>query len=137
MSRELTRQRARQEARGNHLDIEVSSKDTTVRVSLSGLLDQAGLEKIIARVAPRLSARGCRVIIDGSGLSHMDYRTTRSLIRWNRNLRQFRHQLYLQNWNDYLKAILCMEDWDQELGLPVGFSSSRAGTSIIAGRAQA
>ncbi len=119
MSRELTRQSSRQEAGGNYMDIEVSSKDMIVRVTLSGLLDQAGLEKIISRVAPKLSARGCRVIVDGSLLTHMDYRTTRSLIRWNRNLRQFHHQLYLQNWSDYLKAILCMEDWEQELGMPI------------------
>ena len=131
MSRELTRQSPRQEAGGNYLDIEVSSKDMTVRVSLSGLLDQAGLERIIARVAPRLLARGCRVIVDGSGLSHMDYRTTRSLIRWNRNLRQFRHQLYLQNWSDYLKAILCMEDWEQELGMPVGSQLSPANRTSV------
>ncbi len=136
MSRELTRQSFWQEAGGKHLDIEVSSKDMTVRVSLSGLLDQAGLERIIARVVPRLSVRGCRVIIDGSGLSHMDYRTTRSLIRWNRNLGQFRHQLYLQNWSDYLKAILCMEDWEQELGMPVGFAPSAGLDSSIVGRAR-
>jgi len=126
MSRELTRQSPGQEAGGTHLDIEVSSKDMTVRVSLSGLLDQPGLEKLIGRVAPRLSARGCRVIIDGSGLSHMDYRSTRALIRWNRNLRQFHHQLYLLNWDDYLKAILCMEDWEQELAVPAGHGSLRA-----------
>ncbi len=122
MSREMTRQSLRQEAGGNYMDIEVSSKDMIVRVSLSGSLDQAGLERIIRKVAPKLSARGYRIIVDGSGLTHMDYRTTGSLIRWNRNLRQFRHQLYLQNWSDYLKAILCMEDWEQELGMPVGFN---------------
>ena len=125
MSRELTRQSPRQEAGGSHLDIEVSSKDLTVRVSLSGLLDQPGLEKLIRRVAPRLSTRGFRVILDGSGLNHMDYRTTASLIRWNRNLHQYHHQLYLLNWSNYLKAIVCMEDWEQELVLPVGSGSSR------------
>jgi len=124
MSRELTRKSLRQEACGNYLDIEVGSKDMTVRVTLSGLMDQDGLERVIARVAPRLSARGCRIIIDGSGLTHLDYRTTRCLIRWNRNLRQYHHQLYLQNWSDYLKAILCMEDWEQELGMPVGTVAS-------------
>lgn len=115
MPRELIRQSVRQEARGSHLDIEVNSKDMTVRVALSGILDQQGLERVILRVAPSLLGRGFRVVLDGSGLTHMDYRCTKDLIRWNRNLRQFRHQLYLQNWNDYLKAILCMEDWDREL----------------------
>ncbi len=124
MSRELTRKSIRQEAGGSILDIEVSSKDMTVRVTLSGLMDQDGLEKVIARVAPGLPARGCRIILDGSGLTHLDYRATRSLIRWNRNLRQYRHQLYLQNWSNYLKAILCMEDWQQELGMPAGLLAS-------------
>ena len=73
-----------------------------------------------------LLGRGCRVVLDGSGLTHMDYRSTRDLIRWNRNLRQFGHQLYLQCWNDYLKAILCMEDWERELVLPVGFPAAIA-----------
>jgi ABC-type transporter Mla MlaB component len=119
MPREMTRQSARQDAAVSHLDIEVTSKDMTARVALSGLLDQVGLERLISQVAPRLSGLGYRVILDGTGLVHLDYRTTRSLIRWNRNLRQFRHQLYLQNWNNYLKAILCMEDWERELGLPL------------------
>ncbi len=123
MPRELTRQSTRQEACGSHLDIEVHSKDTTVRVALSGVLDQDGLTRVIARVAPSLLGCGYRVILDGSGLIHMDYRCTRDLIRWNRNLRHFRHQLYLKNWNDYLKAILCMEDWDRELGLPMVFAA--------------
>ncbi len=121
MSRELTRQSVRQEADGSHLDIEVSSRELTVRVALSGVLDEDGLARVINKIAPRLAGRGFRVILDGSGLTHMDYRATRALIRWNRILSQFRHQLYLQNWNDYLKAILCMEDWERELGLPVGF----------------
>ncbi len=131
MPRELTRQSVRQEAGGSHLDIEVSSKDMTVRVALSGVLDQSGLERVIARVATLLSGRGCRVILDGSGLIHMNYRCTSDLIRWNRNLHQFRHQLYLQNWNDYLKAILCMEDWEREL--PVAFTPpvyARYGTRL-------
>ena len=124
MSRELIRQSVRQEAGGSPLDIEVSNKDMTVRVALSGVLNQDGLSQVISRVAPLLSGRGTRIILDGSKLSHMDYRSTRDLIRWNRNLRQFSHQLYLQNWNDYLKAILCMEDWEQEL--PMIFAAPRS-----------
>mgnify|MGYP002642162752 CR=1 FL=1 len=119
MPRELTRQSVRQEARGSRLDIEVNSKDMTVRVALSGILDQQGLERVIHRVARSLLGRGCRVVLDGSSLTYMDYRCTRDLICWNRNLRQYRHQLYFQNWNNYLKAILCMEDWEREL--PMAF----------------
>ena len=118
MTRELARQSVWQEATGSHLEIlevEVRNTDRTVRVALSGILDQQGVEKLIGRVAARLPGRGCRIILDGSGLSHLDYRATAALVTWNRKLRQFHHQLYLQNWSDYLKAILLMEDWDLEL----------------------
>ncbi len=124
MPRELTRQSVRQEAAGSHLEIEVKHKERTVRVTLSGILDQQGVEKITARVAPRLLGRGCRVILDGSQLSHLDYRATRSLVQWNRKLRQFHHQLFLLGWSDYLKAILLMEDWDSELGEQPATSST-------------
>jgi len=122
MPRELTRQSVRQEARGSQLDIEVNSKDMTVRVALSGILDQEGLERVILRVAPLLLGRGCRVVLDGSNLTHMDYRCTKGLIRWNRNLRQYRHQLFFQNWNNYLRAVLCMEDWERELPMAIQVS---------------
>jgi len=119
MPRELARQSARQEAAGSHLEIleiEVRQTDRTVRVALSGILDRNGVERMISRVSPRLLGRGCRVILDGSRLVHLDYRATASLVGWNRRLRLFRHQLYLQGWSDYLKAILLMEDWSRELG---------------------
>ncbi len=128
MPRELTRQSARQEAGGSHLDIEVSSQDKVVRVALSGVMDDEGLKRVTARVAPHLLGLGYRLILDGAGLWHLDFRATGSLIRWNRTLRQFGHQLFLQNWNDYLKAIVCMEDWQQELGLPTDFSQARRGS---------
>jgi hypothetical protein len=101
------------------LEIEVGRVDSAVRVTLSGILDEEGLQRVIGRVAPLLTGRGQRVILEGALLTHMDYRSTRALLRWNRNLRQFSHTLYLKGWNDYLKAILCMEDWDRELGLPL------------------
>ena len=116
--RELARQSVRQEAAGSHheiLEVEVRQTDRTVRVALSGILDRNGVEKVIGRVAPRLMGRGCRVVLDGSQLSHLDYRATEALVSWNRKLRQYRHELYLQNWSDYLKAILLMEDWADEL----------------------
>ncbi len=124
MPREWTPQSKRQEAHSSHLDIEVSSKETTVRVALSGILDEEGLQRVTLQVAPLLLGLGYRVILDGSGLTHMDYRCTRALIRWNRNLRQFRHQLFLQSWSNYLKAIVCMEDWERELPLTVQSSVS-------------
>lgn len=133
MSRELARQSVRQEAAGSHLEIlevDVRQTDRTVRATLSGILDRPGMEKLIARVTPRLPGRGTRIVLDGGRLTHLDYRATADLVRWNRKLRLFRHQLYLLNWSDYLKAILLMEDWDQEL---VGPSAAPANLGILAG----
>lgn len=113
--RELARQTARQEAARNCFELDVRQKDRTVRVTLSGILDGRGIEKMVGMVAPRLTSRGFRVIVDGSRLTHLDYRATALLVRWNKNLREFHHQLFLSGWNDYLKAILIMEDWNYDL----------------------
>lgn len=118
MPREMARQSVRQEAAGSHrnnLEMEVRHTERAVRVTLSGILDRKGLEQVISRVAPRLLGRGCKVVLEGSQLSHLDYRVTAQMVQWNRKLRQFGHQLYLQGWSPYLKAILLMEDWDSEL----------------------
>jgi len=101
------------------LQIRISQAERTVRVSLSGTLDRAGMARLINRVAVRLDRRGYRIILDGSRLAHLDFRATSDLIRWHRRLGEFEHQLYLKDWSDYLKAILVMEDWDRELG-PAG-----------------
>lgn len=133
MPRELARQSVRQEAAGSHLEIlevDVRQTDRTVRATLSGILDRPGIEKLIARVTPRLPGRGSRIVLDGSRLTHLDYRATGDLVLWNRKLRLFRHQLYLQNWSDYLKAILLMEDWDQEL---VGPAAAPVTLGLLAG----
>ncbi len=119
MPRELTRQFVGKEiapAFRDPLQIQVSHTERTVRVALSGTLDCEGVEKLIIRVGSRLISRGCRIILDGSRLGHLDFRATHGLIRWNRQLRDYNHQLYLKDWSDYLKAILVMEDWDRELG---------------------
>lgn len=118
MPRELARQSARQEAAGSHrdtLEVEVRQTDQAVRVTLSGILDRPGVEKLMGQVTRRLPARGCRIIMDGSRLTHLDYRATDRLVEWNRRLGQFGHQLLLHRWSPYLKAILLMEDWDSEL----------------------
>ncbi len=116
MPRESAQQSARQEAARNTLDMEITLRDRTVWVSLSGFLDRDGLQLLLKRIAPQLGDRGRRIVLDGSGLIHMDYRCTNLLLVWNRTLKQYGHQLYLRNWSDYLKAILVMEDWDRELG---------------------
>jgi anti-anti-sigma regulatory factor len=114
--RELTRLPGRQEAAGTHTEIEIRQNERAVWVTLSGILDRAGVEKLIARVTPRLDQRGRRIVLDGSRLVHLDYRATGALVAWNRRLKAFHHQLYLHGWSDYLKAIVVMEDWDRELG---------------------
>lgn len=119
MPRESTRQFVPADttsAQPDHLQIRLSQAERTVRVTLSGTLDREGVARLIARVSGQLDRRGYRIILDGSGLAHLDFRATGELIRWHRKLRDFEHQLYLQNWSDYLKAILVMEDWDRELG---------------------
>ena len=118
MPRESTQQSARQEAARTTLDMEITHRDRTVWVSLSGILDRAGLQRLLAGIAPFLGDRGHRIVLDGSGLIHMDYRCTGPLLAWNRTLKQYGHQLFLRNWSAYLKAILVMEDWERELGAP-------------------
>lgn len=107
---------SRQEAAGTHTEIGIRQNDKVVWVTLSGILDRVGMERLISRVTLRLERRGCRIVLDGSRLTHLDYRATGALIAWNRRLRAFHHQLYLHGWSDYLKAIVVMEDWDRELG---------------------
>jgi hypothetical protein len=116
MSRELTRQLERRTDAGTRMEITVRHSERAVWVSLSGILDRSGVESLISRVAPRLARRGCRIILDGTRLTHLDYRATHGLVAWNRKLRDHHHQLLLHMWSDYLKAILVMEDWDLELG---------------------
>ncbi len=136
MPRELTRQLVRQEAAGSRLEIVVRHRERAVWVSLSGILDRQGVERMISRVSPRLAGRGCRIILDGKRLTHLDYRATGGLLEWNRKLRDHHHKLLLQGWNDYLKAILVMEDWDRELGsMPTGPSTWRLLRGAAADRA--
>ncbi len=120
---------SRQEAAGTHTEIEIRQNDKVVWVTLSGILDRVGVERLISRVTLRLDRRGCRIVLDGSRLTHLDYRATGALIAWNRRLRAFHHQLYLHGWSDYLKAIVVMEDWDRELGAtPAAMSAWRQPT---------
>ena len=127
--REMTRMPSRQEAAGTHMEIEIRQNDKVVWVTLSGILDRVGVERLISRVTLRLERRGCRIVLDGSRLTHLDYRATGALIAWNRRLRAFHHQLYLHGWSDYLKAIVVMEDWDRELGAtPAAMSAWRQPT---------
>ena len=123
MPRDGTRQSARQEAARSTLDVQVRHMEQAVWVSLSGILDRDGVAALAARVAPGLAGRGARIVLEGSGLTHMDYRATRTLLAWHRRLHRRGYALYLQWWSNYLKAILVMEDWDCDhsqapIGLP-------------------
>jgi anti-anti-sigma regulatory factor len=135
MPREGTRQPARQEAARSALDVQIRHTERAVRVSLSGILDRDGVAALAARVAPGRVGRGVRIVLDGSGLIHMDYRATRSLIAWHRRLHRRGHALFLQGWSDYLKAILVMEDWDCDRSpAPTGLPTLRHLGSLAAVR---
>ncbi len=115
MPRELTRRPIKLRGPGSGLDFQIRQHDLTVWVTLSGILDRPHLSRLIPRVEPLLARRGCRVVLEGQSLDHLDYRAVVPLIQWNRRLGQFGHRLFLSNWSDYLKAILSIEDWDREL----------------------
>jgi len=135
MPREGTRQSARQEATRSTLDVQVRHTERAVWVSLSGILDRDGVAALAARVAPGPLAHGAHIVLEGAGLTHMDYRATRSLIAWHRRLHRRGHALFLQGWSDYLKAILVMEDWDCDCSqAPVGLPTLRHLGSLAAVR---
>jgi ABC-type transporter Mla MlaB component len=97
------------------VETRIARGDGQLRVSLAGILDQEGLADLMRRVSLVLPGRGCAVILDGAELLHMDYRCVQPLVRWSRGLRSYRHGVRLVAWNEYLQAILAMEDWDREL----------------------
>jgi ABC-type transporter Mla MlaB component len=100
---------------GSGLDFHIRQLGVTVWVTLFGTLDRSQLSRLKLRLTPALKDCGHRVVLDGRSLAHVDYRAVQPLIHWHRHLCAFNHQLYLYQWNDYLKAILCVEDWEREL----------------------
>jgi len=113
--RELTRRSVECRGPGSGLEIDIRQLGVTVWVTLSGILDRPQLGHLIRRLAPCLSKRGRIIVLDGRRLQHIDYRAVQPLIAWNRQLGTFGHRLTLFSWSDYLKAILCVEDWQGEL----------------------
>jgi ABC-type transporter Mla MlaB component len=97
------------------LTFAVEQQNRVVWVTLSGILDRAGLARLVRRVAPGLAAPGSRIVLDGRRLAHVDFRAVRHLVRWQRHLGARRHRIELTGWSDYLRAILSMEDWQGEL----------------------
>ena len=117
MPRELTRQSRKLRICNYEHGFEIRQHGLTVWVTLIGVVDQPGMERLISRVDPLMRGRGFRIVLHGRQLCHLDYRAVRPLLEWNRILARFGHALMLSGWSDYLKAILCMEDWDRELGV--------------------
>jgi anti-anti-sigma regulatory factor len=106
---------ARFEVLDGGTSFELRERGATIWVALFGVLDRPRWEQLQQRLKPLLNRRGRRIVLDGRRLLHLDYRTVRDLIVWHRMLRPYDHQLVLAGWSAYLKAILCLEDWSQEL----------------------
>ena len=86
-----------------------------MRIHLAGILDRDGVRRLMREADRHLLGQGALVVLDASGLQHLDYRCVGLLLDWQRRLRSYRHRLCLSGWNAYLRAILAMEDWDGEL----------------------
>lgn len=123
---EVAQQSARSGICDSGLNCEIRRQGSAVWVTLSGILDCERLNRLKGRVAPQLERRGQNVILNGRSLCHLDYRAVQPLVEWQHNLRAYGHQLLLYQWSDYLKAILCMEDYGHELGTgPIRLSAWR------------
>jgi len=96
------------------LEIRTTLRGRTVRVHLAGILDRRSVPRLIQEVQAVLPGPGCLVVLDGAGLVHLDYRCVGMLVRWSRTLRSWKQRVCLDRWNEYLTAILAVEDWDGE-----------------------
>jgi ABC-type transporter Mla MlaB component len=115
MPREVVRQTASAVTGRSGPEYRISVHGRTVRIHLAGLLDRAGVQRLLRRVNNVLVERNLIIVLDGTRLMHIDYRCVSMLVRWNRLLRGFGHRLVLSGWNTYLTAILAMEDTEGEL----------------------
>jgi ABC-type transporter Mla MlaB component len=106
-------------------DVHITVRGRTVRIHLVGILDRAGTTRLIRDANHVLATGRYLVVLDAARLAHLDYRCVPMLVRWQRGLRAFGHRLLLSRWNDYLRAILAMEDWEGELEGDMPVASSR------------
>lgn len=90
------------------LNFEIRTMGQELLISLTGALDADMLTLLQASVAPRLSQRGRRVVLDGSRLDHLDYRVVPRLLDWHVMLKSFQHELLLADWSNYHKTILLL-----------------------------
>jgi ABC-type transporter Mla MlaB component len=100
---------------GSALTFAVEQQDRLIWITLSGILDREGLHRLARRAGASLAAPGCRVVLDGRRLAHVDYRVVERLADWRRRLARQGQQLELIGWSDYLRAILAVADWRGEL----------------------
>jgi ABC-type transporter Mla MlaB component len=130
MPRETTRHLPHLQLLEGGLDFEIREHGGDVRVVLSGNLDRDLLERIVPATTPRLARRGCRVVLDGARLAHLDYRAVPALVEWGRDLRAYGHRLLIAGWRPYLRVILALGG---SAGAPAasttGPLSARHGTS--------
>jgi anti-anti-sigma factor len=110
MPRESTRWTPSMTILKGGIDFEVQERGSILRVTLLGELDRATVVKLKRWIAPRLVERGRRIVLDGRGLRHIDYRAVGPLIAWSGQLRGYGHQLLLSGWSSYLKTILLLGD---------------------------
>ncbi len=111
------------------LGFEIRERDGDVRVALSGVLDRPMLQRLVAAVRPRLQRRDCRIVLDGRGLEHLDFRAVRDLVAWNRHLRDYGHTLLLAGWRPYHRAILILGDqYGEPAALRVAATAAHCGT---------
>ena len=110
MPRELTRQEPQLRIVNGGLDYEIIDCGNSVRVVLSGSFDLIQLGSVINKIKPHLIQRNRRLILDGSELSHVDYRIIGTLTSWNALLCSFGHKLLLANWSNLHKTILLVGD---------------------------
>lgn len=115
MAREVIRQAASAATDRSRPRYRITVHGRTVRIHLAGLLDRAGLQRLMRQAAAVIDQRNLLIVLDGSRLVHLDYRCVPQMVRWSRSLRGYGHRLLLSGWNCYLTAILAMEDWDGEL----------------------
>ena len=115
MQRQVIRQPASAANDRSSPEYRITVRGRTVRIHLTGLLDRAGVQRMLRLVNGVLTERNLKIVLDGSRLMHLDYRCVPMLVRWNQLLRGFGHRLVLAGWNGYLTAILAMEDWEGAL----------------------
>lgn len=110
MPRESTRRPPHLQLLDGGSMFEILERGSVLRVTLSGTLDRERLAELRRRIAPLLVQRGRRIVLDGTHLRHVDYRTASALRLWSDEVRAFDHVLLLAGWSRYLRTLLALGD---------------------------